>query len=106
VHDDVRAIAEGTGVSFGLDVVLNREQHIVAAFGGDLLAMHAKACAAAREVAMRPVRRPFDVVVTTNAGFPLDQKPVPVGEGHVRGIPGGTTRRHDHLRRRVPGRVS
>jgi lactate racemase len=31
------------------------------------------ACAAAREVAMRPVRASFDVVVTTNAGFPLDQ---------------------------------
>ncbi|GAA5189990.1 nickel-dependent lactate racemase [Rugosimonospora acidiphila] len=73
VHDDVRAIAAGTGVHFALDVILNREQRIVAAFGGDLLAMHAAATAAARTIAMRPVREPFDVVLTTNAGFPLDQ---------------------------------
>ncbi|GIH67035.1 MULTISPECIES: nickel-dependent lactate racemase [Microbispora] len=73
VHDDVRAIAAATGVTFALDVVLNREQKIVQAFGGDLLPMHAAATAAARAAAMRPVRELFDVVVTTNAGFPLDQ---------------------------------
>jgi lactate racemase len=73
VHDDVRAIAEATGVTFALDVVLNRDKDIVAAFGGDLLPMHAAACAAAKRMAMRPVPEPFDVVVTTNSGFPLDQ---------------------------------
>ncbi|WP_327046769.1 nickel-dependent lactate racemase [Microbispora sp. NBC_01189] len=73
VHDDVRAIAAATGVTFALDVVLNREQRIVRAFGGDLAPMHAAATAAARAAAMRPVAEPFDVVVTTNAGFPLDQ---------------------------------
>jgi lactate racemase len=73
VHDDVRAIAAGTGVTFAFDVVLNKAKEIVAAFGGDLPAMHAAACAAARSAAMRPVAGPFDVVVTTNSGFPLDQ---------------------------------
>ncbi len=73
VHDDVRAIAAATGVTFGLDVILNREQQIVAAFGGDLLEMHAAATAAARKAAMRPFNGPFDVVVTTNSGYPLDQ---------------------------------
>ncbi|TDU86893.1 nickel-dependent lactate racemase [Kribbella voronezhensis] len=73
VHDDVRAIAEATGVTFALDVVLNRDKDIVAAFGGDLLPMHEAAAAFAQEIAMRPVDRRFDVVVTTNSGFPLDQ---------------------------------
>ena len=73
VHDDVRAIAAATGVAFGFDVILNRDKEIVAAFGGDLLAMHDAACEAARRTAMRPVPAPFDVVVTTNSGFPLDQ---------------------------------
>jgi lactate racemase len=73
IHDDVRAIAAATGVTFALDVVLNRDQAIVAAFGGDLLPMHAAATAAAKNMAMRPVDAPFDVVVTTNSGFPLDQ---------------------------------
>ena len=44
VHDDVRAIAAATGVTFSLDVVLNDEQRIVQAFGGELFAMHAAAC--------------------------------------------------------------
>ncbi len=73
VHDDVRAIAAATGVDFACDVVLDRDQRIVAAFGGDLFAMHAAARAASKEVAMRPVPRRYEVVVTSNAGFPLDQ---------------------------------
>jgi lactate racemase len=73
VHDDVRAIAAATGVDFALDVVLNRDQQVVAAFGGEVLAMHAAARDAVREVSMRPVDGLFEIVVTTNAGFPLDQ---------------------------------
>ena len=73
VHDAVRAIAAATGVGFALDVLLDDEQQITRAFGGRILAMHAAACAEARREAMQPVDRPFDVVVTTNSGYPLDQ---------------------------------
>ena len=73
IHDDVREIARMTGVDFALDVTLNREKQITAAFAGDILQEHAAACATARKNAMRPVERPFDVVVTTNSGYPLDQ---------------------------------
>ncbi|HZC25660.1 MAG TPA: nickel-dependent lactate racemase [Actinopolymorphaceae bacterium] len=73
VHDDVRAIAAGTGTDFAFDVILNRDQAIVAAFAGELFAMHRRACRAAKDTAMREVPAAYDVVVTTNAGFPLDQ---------------------------------
>jgi lactate racemase len=73
VHDDVREISRMTGVDFALDVTLNRDQKITAAFAGDLFDEHAAACAAARNTAMRAVDAPFDVVVTTNSGYPLDQ---------------------------------
>ena len=73
VHDDVRAIAAGTGVDFGFDVVLNDAQEVVTAYGGEVLAMHAAAREACRATAMVPVPEPFDVVVTTNSGYPLDQ---------------------------------
>jgi nickel-dependent lactate racemase len=73
VHDDVRTIAETTGVTFALDVVLNDEQAIVEAFGGDILPMHEAATAFAKDVAMQPVDGRFDVVVTTGSGYPLDQ---------------------------------
>jgi len=73
IHDDVREIARMTGVDFALDVTLNRDQQITAAFAGDLLQEHAAACEVARHNAMRAVDKPFDVVVTTNSGYPLDQ---------------------------------
>lgn len=74
VHDDIRAVVGAVGrVDFALDVVLNREQQIVEAFGGELFAMHTAAREAAKRLAMRPVEGRFDVVVTTNAGYPLDQ---------------------------------
>lgn len=73
VHDDVRAIAASTGVTFALDVILNKEKGIIGAFGGDIIRMHAAARAEAKRVAMQPVDAPFDIVVTTNSGYPLDQ---------------------------------
>ena len=73
IHDDVRAIAAATGVTFALDVVLDAGQRVVRAFGGDLLPMHAEACAVARQIAMRPLPGRFDVVLTSNSGYPLDQ---------------------------------
>jgi nickel-dependent lactate racemase len=73
IHDDVREISRMTGVDFAVDVTLNRDQQITAAFAGDLLQEHAAACREARKNAMRGVDHPFDIVVTTNSGYPLDQ---------------------------------
>ena len=73
IHDDVREIARMTGVDFSVDVTLNRAQKITGVFAGDLFAEHRAACEAAKRDAMQPVRSPFDVVLTTNSGFPLDQ---------------------------------
>ena len=73
IHDDVREIARIVGVHFAVDVTLNREQKITAAFAGDLFAEHSAACAHVKDTAMRGVPSPFDVVLTTNSGYPLDQ---------------------------------
>ena len=73
VHDDVREIARMVTVHFAVDVTLNREQKITAAFAGDVFAEHAAACAYAKTTAMRQVPAPFDCVLTTNSGYPLDQ---------------------------------
>src|SRR5215217_3907024 len=73
IHDDVRAIARMVRVDFAIDVTLNPDQRITEVFAGDLLTEHRAACLAAKRDAMRAVDRPFDVVLTTNSGFPLDQ---------------------------------
>jgi nickel-dependent lactate racemase len=73
IHDDVREIARRTGVHFAFDVTLNGEKELTAAFAGELFSEHARACSQSKREAMRGVEAPFDVVVTTNSGFPLDQ---------------------------------
>ena len=53
--------------------LIDGQQRITQAFGGRVLEMHAVARRTARGVAMRPVTGPFDIVITTNSGYPLDQ---------------------------------
>jgi lactate racemase len=94
VHDDVREISRMVGVNFAVDVTLNREQQITAAFAGDILEQHRAACAYAKDTAMRAVPSPFDVILTTNSGYPLDQNLYQAVKGMSAAVkivkPGGT----------------
>ena len=72
IHDAIRRIAAQTGVDFSVDVTINRDHQITSAFAGELFAVHGAACQVAGRSAMHPVPEPFDVVVTTNSGYPLD----------------------------------
>ena len=73
VHEAVRSIAAMVGVHFNLDVTLNREHAITAVFAGDLFSSHAEGCKFVHQTAMAAVPRQYDVVVTSNSGYPLDQ---------------------------------
>jgi len=74
VHDDIRAVVAAVGeVDFALDVLLDADQRIIRVHAGSLFDMHAVAREDCRLTAMRSVPRPYPVVVTTNAGYPLDQ---------------------------------
>ncbi|HEV7665328.1 MAG TPA: nickel-dependent lactate racemase [Chloroflexota bacterium] len=73
VHDAVRAIAADVGIAFNLDVTLNRSHGITNVFSGELFASHTVGCSFARSTAMAGVDALYDVVLTTNSGYPLDQ---------------------------------
>jgi nickel-dependent lactate racemase len=73
VHDAIRGIAARAAVSFALDVALDDENRIAAIFSGRLDDEHRAACEHVRRTAMVGVPEPYDVVVTTNSGYPLDQ---------------------------------
>ena len=60
-------------VDFCVNVTLNRKRQITRFFCGDVMAAHSAGCAFAKETAMVACERPFPIVVTTNAGYPLDQ---------------------------------
>ena len=72
IHDAVRQISSQTGVSFSVDVTVNRDHQITSVFAGDLFAAHRAGCEVAKRTAMRRVSGPFEIVVTTNSGYPLD----------------------------------
>jgi nickel-dependent lactate racemase len=60
-------------VDFLVNVTLNRRREITGFFCGEVMAAHAAGCAFAKQTAMVPFEHPFPIVVTTNAGYPLDQ---------------------------------
>ena len=73
IHDAVRRIATQCGVDFSVDVAINRNRQITAVRAGELFTVHKTLCEIVRRSAMQGFATPFDVVVTTNSGYPLDQ---------------------------------
>jgi nickel-dependent lactate racemase len=72
IWEEIREIALRVGKSFLLNVTLNEQRAITGVFAGDLLAAHRTGFEFVRKSAMQRVKAPFDVVVTTNSGYPLD----------------------------------
>ncbi len=62
-----------TAPNFIVNVTLNAEKAITGVFAGELRAAHARGAEYAKRTAMRAVSEPFDVVITTNSGYPLDR---------------------------------
>jgi nickel-dependent lactate racemase len=73
VHDGIAAVAGAVNVAFALDVTLDAAHRVAGVYAGRPWEAHARACEAVRTTAMEPVGTPYDVVVTTNSGYPLDQ---------------------------------
>ena len=71
--EEMRDIALRIGQSFLLNVALNESREITGIFAGDLLKAHKAGIEFVRATAMQTVAEPFDIVVTTNSGYPLDQ---------------------------------
>ena len=94
IWEEMRDIALRAGPSFLLNVALNEEREITGVFAGELIAAHQVGIEFVRRTAMQPVRELFDVVVTTNSGYPLDMNLYQGVKGMSAGArilkPGGT----------------
>ncbi len=73
IFEEMREAALLTNPAFLCNVTLNRDKQITNVFFGDMIAAHDAGIKFARETAMRPVPESFEIVVTTNSGYPLDQ---------------------------------
>jgi nickel-dependent lactate racemase len=58
---------------FMLNVTLNGDKEITNVFAGDVIQAHRVGCEFVKHHAMVAVDHSFDIVITTNAGYPLDQ---------------------------------
>jgi nickel-dependent lactate racemase len=72
IWEEMLAVAQATAPTFLLNVTLNRERAITGVFAGDLVAAHRAGTAFVREHALQAVPAPFDIVITSNSGYPLD----------------------------------
>ena len=81
IWEEMRDIALLAGPSFLLNVALNERREITGVFAGDLIAAHARGIAFVRASAMQRVAGAFDIVVTTNSGYPLDMNLYQVVKG-------------------------
>lgn len=72
IYEEMSEIAAMVNPDFIVNVTLNRKRQITGVFAGHWRKAHAAGCAFARKSVMRPVNYPYDLVVTTNSGFPLD----------------------------------
>jgi nickel-dependent lactate racemase len=72
IWEEMLAVAAATQPSFLLNVTLNKNKEITGVFAGALDQAHAAGTDFVRRTAMQPVETPFDVVITSNSGYPLD----------------------------------
>ena len=72
IHRDMAFAAETAKLAFILNVLLDGDKRIIAAFAGDSVKAHEAACALCRAQTSVPAVE-ADIVVTSNGGYPLDQ---------------------------------
>lgn len=70
--EEVRDVALATQPTFIVNVTLNRDRQITGVFAGELLVAHQAAVSFVGAHALQPVPAPFDIVITSNSGYPLD----------------------------------
>ena len=70
--EEIRQAASMTDPTFLLNVTLNRDKQITGVFAGDFEQAHIRGCAFVKDNAMAPTEEPFDIVITSNSGYPLD----------------------------------
>lgn len=80
LHEDMLYAAAAAKLAFILNVVLDGEKRIVAAFAGDPVLAHEAGCAFVRD-RVRVRAKKADIVVSSNGGYPLDQNIYQVVKG-------------------------
>ncbi len=72
IWEEIHEAAAFVNPTFLLNVALNRQKEITAVFAGDWEVAHEIGCAFVKKTVMAAVAEAFDIVITSNSGYPLD----------------------------------
>lgn len=72
VRYEIDQAAAMTNPTFLLNVALNRDKEITGVFAGHWRGAHERGCVFVKHSAQVAVDRPFDIVIVSNSGYPLD----------------------------------
>ncbi|MCB2192640.1 MAG: nickel-dependent lactate racemase [Deltaproteobacteria bacterium] len=93
-QEQVARVVRAAGLDFMLNVVIDHERRLLGVFAGEFPQAHLNGCAMAARQTVVPVREPFDLVITSGGGHPLDDTLYQSSKGLLaaKGItrPGGT----------------
>lgn len=72
IQREVREAVALVDPEFLVNVTLDRNRAVTACFSGHWVEAHLAGCEFVRSSAMVAVERPYDIVITSNSGYPLD----------------------------------
>jgi nickel-dependent lactate racemase len=72
IQEEICEVTDKIQGKYLVNVTLNKNKEITGVFAGDLKKAHSAGCEFVRSYAMVAVSEPFDIVITTNSGYPLD----------------------------------
>jgi nickel-dependent lactate racemase len=72
IQEEIAEVAEKIQGKYLVNVTLNKNKEITGVFAGDMQQAHSTGCEFVKSYSMVPVSGSFDIVITTNSGYPLD----------------------------------
>ena len=73
VHEEISEISMQNQPDFSIDLTLNRDNRITGIYSGELFSEHNIACEIVKKDSMKKTSKLYDLVITSNSGYPLDQ---------------------------------
>ncbi|MGB2866070.1 MAG: nickel-dependent lactate racemase, partial [Sedimentisphaerales bacterium] len=72
IWEEIQQAASLAPPSFLLNLALNKDKKITAVFAGDFHKAYERGCDYVKKNVMVAVKKPYDIVITSNSGYPLD----------------------------------
>ncbi len=73
IHEDMIEFMKHTKLNYIVNVTINREKEVTGIFCGDPMKAHIEGVKFLDSYVKIPVKKTYDIVITTNGGYPLDR---------------------------------